>query len=453
MYFTAGIMTLGKHLISNESLSIGTSLSDWSSSTAPSSKMSYPWMSRIYDNKQLVFYRTDGHYSSWTYRITGDDGQTWDAPENDVTDLDIHLGMDTDWSLYPGKAVSNDGNFLHMGFIAYDDYKRPRSPEELASGELDKTRQHNPLYDMRRVSYNYNLYYVKVDLSTHKVMNYKGDTLKTPIDLETANSKCMIWNTEWRGGSIVPSLMVDENEQVSFLHNISDVQHEDSLDYHYVRLEDGEWKHNRITESNHEWNSGHISKNADGHLHAYVITGEGYLNSGGYMNKHGGGNIEEWVSTDNGDTWEFLQDITPDPNLYPGWRFNNVQPVKRPDGSIVDGMLLFYGWQHPDDPKAKAFLLIDKKLLSSNSGIHDNTGNQPRVSVFPNPARNTLNVNVAGPVMNQLVIFNLCGQTLHNESMDSNPAKINIEHLRSGIYLLQATSDFGIDFVKFIKTN
>lgn len=354
---------LGKHLISKESLNIGTRPDDWRTAPPPSSKMSYPWMSRIYDDKQLVFYRTDGHYSSWTYRITGDDGNTWEGPENDVTDLDINLGMDTDWSIYTGKAVSNDGNYLHVGFIAYDDYKRTRSAEEIARGELDKTRLNNPLYDNRHTSnYKYNLYYIKIDLRTHDVMNDKGEVIKTPIDLATANSKCMIWDTEWRGGGVVPSMLVNENDQVSYLHNISDIQHEDSLDYHYVRLVNGEWKHARITESNHHWNSGHIAEEADGSLHAYVITGEGYFHSVGSNDRYGGGNIEEWISTDKGDTWEMLRDITPDPKKYPGWKFNNIQAVKRPDGTIVGGMLLFYGWKHPDDPDAKAFLLIKNNL-------------------------------------------------------------------------------------------
>jgi hypothetical protein len=29
----------------------------------------------------------------------------------------------------------------------------------------------------------------------------------------------------------------------------------------------------------------------------------------------------------------------------------------RPDGSRVDGMLLFYGWKDKDAPEARAFLL------------------------------------------------------------------------------------------------
>ena len=109
---------LGKHLISNQPYNIGSGLTNWSAAPAPSSKMSYPWMSRIYDDKQLVFYRTDGHYSSWTYRISGDNGITWIGPENDVTDLDIRGGMDTDWSIYCAKAVSKDGNTMHIGFSA-----------------------------------------------------------------------------------------------------------------------------------------------------------------------------------------------------------------------------------------------------------------------------------------------------------------------------------------------
>ena len=78
---------------------------------------------------------------------------------------------------------------------------------------------------------------------------------------------------------------------------------------------------------------------------------------GGAMDDHGGGRIEQWESKDNGRTWSKRRDIAPDPRQYPGWRFNNIQPVLRPDGSAVDGLLLFYGWKDKDRPKAVAFLL------------------------------------------------------------------------------------------------
>lgn len=350
---------LGKHLVSKKAKDIGSSLSNWVLTTAPAERMSYPWVHRIYDKKHLVFYRTWGHYSSWTYRISDDNGYTWYGPDEDAIDLDIRGGMELDWSIYTGKAVSQDGNYLHIGFIAYDDYKRKRYPSEIENDKLDKCRQFNPLYNTR-VSYNYNLYYVKVDLRTHEVMNDKGEVLETPIDLTTANTKCMIWDTKWRGGSIVPNLLVDDKDNVSFLHNISDFQHPDSLDYHYVRKVDGNWKTTRITNSNHEWNCGYLSKSNDGLLlHAFLITGEGYSEQQGYMDKHGGGDIEEWISNDEGETWTFYRDLTPDRSIYPGWKFNNIQPVKDPDGQIIPGMLLFYGWKHPDNPEARAFLLVE----------------------------------------------------------------------------------------------
>jgi hypothetical protein len=75
------------------------------------------------------------------------------------------------------------------------------------------------------------------------------------------------------------------------------------------------------------------------------------------MDKHGGGRIEEWISADKGSSWKKLRDVTPRQKPYKGWRFNNVQPVVRPDGSIVEGMLLFYGWQDKDLPEATAFLV------------------------------------------------------------------------------------------------
>jgi hypothetical protein len=82
-----------------------------------------------------------------------------------------------------------------------------------------------------------------------------------------------------------------------------------------------------------------------------------YLDTGGYMDKHGGGKIEEWISRDKGNSWEKRRDIQPDTTIYKGWKYNNIQPVTRPDGSVVEGMILFYGWKHKDAPEARAFLL------------------------------------------------------------------------------------------------
>ncbi|HCO95221.1 MAG TPA: hypothetical protein DIU00_14930 [Phycisphaerales bacterium] len=339
--------TPGTHLISKQPGSIGSRLEDWNQGHEIAPSMSYPTVYRIYDNKELIYYRTEGHISSWTYRITSDNGKTWIGPANDVTDMDIKGRFE--WSSYHCTWPSKDGRFLHVVFFTYDDNK-----------ENDPVRYYNPRYK-HQVSneWKYNLYYVKIDLQTHDVTNFDGASMKTPIDIEQTDAKCRIWETKWRGAGVPPTIALDENGDPAFLHVLSEETTE-SHNYYFVRRENGKWKKTPITHSSHQWNSCHLARDEGGTLHAYLIVGDGYLDTDGYMDSYGGGTVEEWVSADKGNTWGKHRDLTPDESKYPDWKYNNIQPVTRPDGSIVDGMLLFYGWKDKDAPEAKAFLLHEE---------------------------------------------------------------------------------------------
>jgi hypothetical protein len=335
--------TPGTHLISRRPARTGSSRTTWRRAPWIAPKLSYSTAFRIHGNRELIYYRTDGHTSSWTYRISEDNGRTWTGPERDVTDLDIKGRLD--WSSYQCTLPGKDGKYLHVVYTDYDDNK-----------SNDPERFFNPRYD-RAVSneWKYNLSYVKIDLETHVVRNADGDVLKTPIDIDYSKANCRIWDTEFRGAGIPPVISLDEDGEPTFLHVLS----EDNLEshrYYYVRREKGKWVQSPVCKSNHQWNSCYLARDSNGILHAYVIVGEGYL-AGGAMDKHGGGSIEEWVSGDKGKSWKKRRDLTPDRKHYPGWRFNNIQPVTRPDGAAVEGMLLFYGWKDTDAPKAKAFLL------------------------------------------------------------------------------------------------
>ena len=126
--------------------------------------------------------------------------------------------------------------------------------------------------------------------------------------------------------------------------------------YFYVRKVGATWLKTRITDSSHQWNSGHLFCDEQGGLHAFVVVGDKYL-SGGYMDRHGGGRIEEWTSSDHGQTWTKKRLFSPAGEQYKGWKFNNVQPVLNADGSVLDGMLIFYGWKNASKPEASAFLV------------------------------------------------------------------------------------------------
>ena len=338
----------GIHLVAKEPGGMGNSESDWTALPDIAPMVSYPTLFAIPGDKHLIYYRTGGHSSSWSYRITDDNGKSWTGPENDVTDLDVY--NHPEWSSYQAKILSPDKKTLYVIFTDYDDVK-----------SNDPKRLYNPRYDMPvRNEWKYNLSLLKIDLQTHVVTNDAGEVMMTPVDIETARAKCQIWDTDWRGAGVPPALCLDENGVPSAIHVLSE-ENLETHNYYYVRKVDGEWVKTVIAPSNHQWNSTYLKRDDDGKLHAYLIMGEGYADRKGVNYSHGGGRIEHWVSEDKGYTWKMHRDITPDAAKYPGWSFNNVQPVVRPDGSIVDGMLIFYGWLHPVNPDAVAFL-IDENI-------------------------------------------------------------------------------------------
>jgi hypothetical protein len=319
----------GIHLVAKQPGTMGKSESDWTVLPDIAPMVSYPTVYRLYDDSDMVYFRTAGHSSSWSYRITRDNGRSWLAPPNDVTNMDL-IGF-PEWSSYQAKVISKDHRTLHVVFTDYDDVK-----------SNDPKRLYNPRYEqVVGNEHKYNLSYVRINLETHEVSNLEGER---------------IWDTVWRGAGVPPALSLDDNGNPEVLHVLSEEDIE-THGYYYVRFEDGEWRNTRITGSNHQWNSGYLKRDKNGQLHAYVIVGEGYQDKEGINYSHGGGRIEHWLSKDQGNTWDRHRDITPDSAQYPGWSFNNVQPVMRSDGSTVDGMLLFYGWLDEEKPDAVAFLL------------------------------------------------------------------------------------------------
>ena len=340
---TPGTHLISKHAVQSESTEIV-----WENAPQIAPKISYPAVFRIHGDKELIYYRTDGHTSSWTYRISEDNGRTWTGPDNDVTDLDSQGRLD--WSSYQTKLPGKDGKSLHVVFTDYDDNKNSPDPQ----------RFFNPRYDqLVSNEWKYNLSYVKIDLESGVVRNADGRILKTPIDIDYAKENCQIWDTQWRGAGVPPSMAFCEDGSPAFLHVLSEESLTDHR-YYYVRRVDGQWKKTPITKATHQWNSCYLAHPDGDDLRAFLVVGEGYL-EGGYMDRHGGGQIEEWSSSDQGNTWKRTRKLFAEHSEYSRWRFNNIQPVVRPDGSIVEGMLVFYGWADSDLPEARAFLLHENR--------------------------------------------------------------------------------------------
>ena len=346
--------TPGTHLISKNPGSIGESFDDWREGAQIGESISYPAVYNIEGGKEMIYYRVLGHFGFWTYSVTEDDGETWATPEKAVTDMDVAGRFE--WSSYQTKLLSSDGKTLHVAFIVYDDCKF-EDPDRAMSD-----RFYNPRYrEKTGQEWKYNLYYCQVDLASGAVTNFEGETMKAPMDVDYADENCLIWDTEWRGSGVPPSILLDEKGDPAFLHVLSGDDSKQEANYFYVFHDGDRWKKVFITESTHQWNSGHLRREKDGSLVAFLVVGDGYLESDGLMDSHGGGRIEEWCSSDQGETWQRERDLTPTVSKFSGWRFNNVQPVTKPGGEIVPGMLLFYGWGDPYSPQAKAFLIDETR--------------------------------------------------------------------------------------------
>jgi hypothetical protein len=344
----------GTHLISNKKASIGSNAEDWSVAPEIRHSLSYPTVYNIYGNKKLIYFRTGEHRSAWSYLISADEGNTWMAPANHVVDL--NMGGETqpennqpgieEWSSYQTCLPSRDGKSLHVVFCYYDDNKR-KMPEKF----------YNPRYKTKsNLNIKYNLYYIKINLQSHEVKNFEGEKVNTPIDMENANTKCMIWDTQWRGAGVPPDIVLDEAGNPAFLHVLSEDTPE-TFNYYYVKYDKNEWRKTVIAPSNHRWNSNYVKLDKEGVLHAYLIVSKRKSKRPeGKMDSYGGGNIEEWHSNDNGNTWTKIQELAPKDPEFEGWNYNNVQPVKDRMGNTIDGMLIFYGWKDSEVPAAKAFL-------------------------------------------------------------------------------------------------
>ena len=356
----------GIHLISKKKLTIGKSLDDWEKGTFFENPVSYPSFS-VSAFGDIIYFRNGGHITNWTYALKKHYEKVWKKTDLPTTDLDVS-GM-FEWSSYHSYILSNDKKFMHIAFISYDDNK-----------ENNPGRYFNERYNTIVTNdYKYNLYYLKIDLQTQSAYNYLGKPIKLPVDLNTANKDCIIWNTEGRASGIPPQIIEDKNGNPAFLHVITE-ENINEFQYYFVHFLNNKWLKSPIRTSNHQWNNSDIilKKNR---YHAYLITGDRviktpfddarkFLNqkglknwtkinelNGGYMDKHGGGEIEEWISED-GVNWNFHKKIVPN-NTSSEWRFNNIQFIKDRFGNQIKDAFIFYGWNNSKERQTSGFLYLD----------------------------------------------------------------------------------------------
>ena len=101
----------------------------------------------------------------------------------------------------------------------------------------------------------------------------------------------------------------------------------------------------------------------------------------------------------------------------------------------------------PTDTARKTYLLTFPTAVQN---VHATTAD---ISLFPNPAANELNINLAGTDADVVSICDITGKQLYNTKVLGNVVKINTEPLATGIYIVRIlnSNDATIAIRRFVK--
>lgn len=96
------------------------------------------------------------------------------------------------------------------------------------------------------------------------------------------------------------------------------------------------------------------------------------------------------------------------------------------------------------------FAMDDFTAKQLPTGVQNLTKNNA-AKVYPNPAAETLYVEVNNPAVKQLKVFDMTGKVLISQAVSSNKEAINISSLPSGTYYLQLVSETQAVGSRFVK--
>jgi hypothetical protein len=86
-------------------------------------------------------------------------------------------------------------------------------------------------------------------------------------------------------------------------------------------------------------------------------------------------------------------------------------------------------------------------------GINETSGNNPGLSVYPNPAGNTLNIALSNGIHKSVQVMDLSGRVVVSDSSNEDKLTINLSTLANGIYYVKVQSGEGVNVVKIVKSN
>lgn len=89
-------------------------------------------------------------------------------------------------------------------------------------------------------------------------------------------------------------------------------------------------------------------------------------------------------------------------------------------------------------------------LRLSDDGLGNNSFDSRNFTYYPNPVKNALNLSYNQEISN-VEVFNLLGQKVSSNVINSNAAQIDMSNLSKGAYMVRVTSNYQVKTIKVIK--
>ncbi|PXY44922.1 T9SS type A sorting domain-containing protein [Flavobacterium hydrophilum] len=145
----------------------------------------------------------------------------------------------------------------------------------------------------------------------------------------------------------------------------------------------------------------------------------------------------------------YNSDGTKDQSFYVGPSFQTTAPnvrsvVLEPDGKIyVGGLFLSY---QGDNRSAYLIKLKGNEVVLSNEDFNKENKS---FSLWPNPVKNTLNINSLNETNYSVKIYDLLGRLIYTK--ENANSSIDVSSFNSGLYLIKVKAESGETSQKFIK--
>lgn len=114
------------------------------------------------------------------------------------------------------------------------------------------------------------------------------------------------------------------------------------------------------------------------------------------------------------------------------------------DANVQYGFEMIGRNANPDDEAALGSVVVSAPVLS----VEDN--NIGQIAAFPNPATSEFNLRANEPIQN-VIIYNILGQQVLQDSPNRNATTINIAELQAGQYLARVITASGEQTLKLVK--